>query len=350
MKSLFYSTTLLLISVPAALAYPRLMPMSPETETISLLVKTEPLALVNGSPCLFMVRSSQSLKALSGLWQKHRVFFNFNGTDNTWYGLAAIGIETVSGRYPLTLTATLASGELNTSNHSIQIQKTAYRTANLGVSEIFTQPDAETLERIGQERELKNRVFSMVTEARLWNGRFVSPVHNQVTEEFGVRRTFNAGRSRGHRRRGRQSRARRHKVVLQRSPRQTRIRQSRVRRLKPKGRQTTRIDQPPRFHQGLDYRAATGTPVAAMNSGRVVLARDLFYEGGFVVIDHGQGLLTLYLHLSQIQATEGQMVKKGETVGLSGATGRVTGPHLHVGVRWQGVYLNPETLLTLDLR
>ena len=349
MKSLFYSTTLLLISVPAALAYPGLRPLSPETGPISLLVKTEPLALVNGSPCLFMVRSPQSLKALTGLWQKHRVFFNFNAADSTWYGLAAIGIETASGRSPLTLTATLASGESTTSNYSIQIQRTAYRTTNLGVSEIFTQPDAETLERIAQERDLKNRVFSLVTETRLWNGRFISPVHNQITEEFGVRRTFNAGRPRGHRRRGRQSRVRRHKVVFQRSPRQTRIRQSRVRRLKPKGRQT-RIDQPPKFHQGLDYRAAAGTPVAAMNSGRVVLARELFYEGGFVVIDHGQGLLTLYLHLSQIQATEGQMVKKGETVGLSGATGRVTGPHLHIGVRWQGVYLNPETLLTLDLR
>src|SRR5262245_32550517 len=178
MKSLLYSTTLLLISMPAALAYPGLKPISPAAGTISLLVKTEPLALVNGSPCLFMVRSPQSLRALAGLWQKHRVFFNFNAADSTWYGLAAIGIETASGRSPLTLTATLMSGELITSNHSVQIQRAVYRTTNLGVSEIFTQPDAETLERISEERELKNRVFSMVTETRLWNGRFISPVHN----------------------------------------------------------------------------------------------------------------------------------------------------------------------------
>ena len=102
-------------------------------------------------------------------------------------------------------------------------------------------------------------------------------------------------------------------------------------------------------HQGLDFRAATGTPVTAISGGRVILARDFFFEGNFLVIDHGQGLLSLYLHLSAFKVKEGDTVSKGRLIGLSGGTGRATGPHLHLAVRWQGVYVDPATLLRLAL-
>jgi murein DD-endopeptidase MepM/ murein hydrolase activator NlpD len=102
-------------------------------------------------------------------------------------------------------------------------------------------------------------------------------------------------------------------------------------------------------HQGLDYRAPFGTPVEAMNAGRVLLAREMFYEGGFLVLDHGQGLLSLYLHLSRIDVREGDRVARRQIVAHSGDTGRATGPHLHVGMRWQGEYLDPETLLRMEL-
>jgi murein DD-endopeptidase MepM/ murein hydrolase activator NlpD len=102
-------------------------------------------------------------------------------------------------------------------------------------------------------------------------------------------------------------------------------------------------------HQGLDFRVPSGTSVEAVNNGRVILARALFFEGNCIVIDHGQGLLTLYLHLSKFAVKEGDDVKKGQQIGLSGGTGRATGPHLHLAVRWQGVYLNPQVLLKLNL-
>jgi murein DD-endopeptidase MepM/ murein hydrolase activator NlpD len=79
------------------------------------------------------------------------------------------------------------------------------------------------------------------------------------------------------------------------------------------------------------------------------LARLLFFEGNFVVIDHGQGLLSLYLHLSKISVKEGDEVRKGQEIGVSGGTGRATGPHLHLAVRWQGIYLDPQVLLKLQL-
>jgi murein DD-endopeptidase MepM/ murein hydrolase activator NlpD len=81
----------------------------------------------------------------------------------------------------------------------------------------------------------------------------------------------------------------------------------------------------------------------------VILARPLYFEGNCIVIDHGQGLLTLYLHLSEFRVKEGDHVSKGQEIGLSGGTGRATGPHLHLAVRWQGIYLNPATLLSLHL-
>jgi murein DD-endopeptidase MepM/ murein hydrolase activator NlpD len=86
-----------------------------------------------------------------------------------------------------------------------------------------------------------------------------------------------------------------------------------------------------------------------MNDGTVLLARPLYFEGNFVVIDHGQGLLTLYLHLSEFRVKEGEQIKRGQQVGLSGGTGRATGPHLHVAVRWQGTYLDPASLLRMRL-
>lgn len=105
-------------------------------------------------------------------------------------------------------------------------------------------------------------------------------------------------------------------------------------------------DQPRSPHGGADYRAATGTPVLATEAGLVVLTGRHFYAGGSVYLDHGDGLLSMYMHLSQIDVKEGQRVAKGQRVGLSGATGRVTGPHLHFGLRWRGARVDPALLLS----
>jgi murein DD-endopeptidase MepM/ murein hydrolase activator NlpD len=81
----------------------------------------------------------------------------------------------------------------------------------------------------------------------------------------------------------------------------------------------------------------------------VLLARFLYFEGNCVFLDHGQGLLTLYFHMSELTVKEGDAVKRGQELGLSGGTGRATGPHLHVAVRWQGTYVDPAKLLQLPL-
>jgi len=264
-----------------------------------LVVVSEPEVIVNGSPCLFRVKSRRPLRSLSGKWQGRDVYFNFDERDGTWYGFAGVGIESAAGRSRLTLEAMTAGGARFFHTHPLRIERADYPTVALSVPSRFTEPDAETLARIQEEQALKKHAFARVTSSRLWSGNFAAPVDSMITSEFGIHRRFNR------------------KVQS--------------------------------IHQGLDLRAETGTPVGAMNSGVVIVAREMFYEGGFVVIDHGQGLLTLYMHLSEIKVNEGDSVTSRQVIALSGGTGRATAPHLHVGVRWQGIYLDPATLLTLPL-
>jgi murein DD-endopeptidase MepM/ murein hydrolase activator NlpD len=98
-------------------------------------------------------------------------------------------------------------------------------------------------------------------------------------------------------------------------------------------------------HSGVDYALGPGTPVSALADGTVVVAEDLFFTGKAVFVDHGDGLIGMYFHLSEIKVQAGQDVKKGETLGLTGSTGRVSGPHLHLGVRWHDARIDPQPLL-----
>lgn len=101
------------------------------------------------------------------------------------------------------------------------------------------------------------------------------------------------------------------------------------------------------IHNGVDLRAAVGTPVMAINAGRVLMADKYLYEGGFVILDHGNGIQSTYLHLSKVNVQEGQLVKRGEIIGLSGSSGLSTGPHLHFGVKIYEVDVDPLRFLDL---
>jgi murein DD-endopeptidase MepM/ murein hydrolase activator NlpD len=99
------------------------------------------------------------------------------------------------------------------------------------------------------------------------------------------------------------------------------------------------------IHSGVDYALGPGTPLLALADGTVVVAQDLFFTGNAVFVDHGNGLVSMYFHLSEIRVQAGQDVAKGETIGLVGSTGRTTGPHLHMGVRWHNARIGPQALL-----
>lgn len=101
------------------------------------------------------------------------------------------------------------------------------------------------------------------------------------------------------------------------------------------------------YHSGTDFRAKMGTPIEAANDGKVVLVKKRFYSGGTVILDHGEGIYTCYFHMSKFKVKEGELVKRGEILGLSGESGRVTGPHLHFSARIKGVQVDPLQLITL---
>lgn len=265
-------------------------------------VSAQPVRLLNGAPVLFTVKTPVKLDSLSGRFLQHDLTFSYNSAARTWFALGGVSYETPPGKYTLELTGERAANKAPVSFKRMFIVGRAQYPkiqVHLAVEKKFTEPNPEQQTQIAESVKVKQEYLGRVTPEREWDGDFAAPVDAATSDVYGSQRIFNG--------------------VAQRE------------------------------HQGLDYRVPTGTPVAAMNGGTVLLARFLYYEGNCVVIDHGQGLLTLYFHLSELKAKEGDTVSRGQQIGLSGGTGRATGPHLHVAVRWEGIYLDPARLLQMEL-
>ncbi len=123
-----------------------------------------------------------------------------------------------------------------------------------------------------------------------------------------------------------------------------------ISRFKMKGKKKIKLKPRVTRHYGTDLKGLTGAPIYALTTGRVVIAQRMFFEGNFVVLDHGNKIFTGYMHLSKIQVKEGQLVKAGQLLGKTGATGAVTGPHLHVFLRLRGIYVEALSILPLPIR
>jgi murein DD-endopeptidase MepM/ murein hydrolase activator NlpD len=263
------------------------------------LVGWSPLRLESGSPVLFRVELDQPADELHGIWLNHSIVFTKAHEGNAWYALAGIDVEQAPGTFALDLHASATNGRQSHAIKQVVVLPGRYKTTTLHVEEKYVEPDAATLQRIAADKVVKDAAFAHLISQPLWTGSFRSPVPFAPTDSFGTRRMFNG------------------KLAS--------------------------------IHRGADFHAPSGTPVVAANDGEVIIAQGMFYEGNMVVIDHGQQFMTMYMHLSKIEVKVGDRVNKGERLGLSGATGRVTGPHLHLGVRWQGVYVDPVVLLGLPL-
>jgi murein DD-endopeptidase MepM/ murein hydrolase activator NlpD len=277
----------------------------PAASAANWTAHAQPTRLVNGAPVLFQVKPPQRLDSLNGTWLGHEVSFSFDAKSKMWFALAGVSLETAPGTYALELTGETQAGKVPSTKTSFSRKfavaqgKYPKIEVKLSVEGKFTEPSPEQQKQIEEGQQVKKDYLNRVTPEREWSGQFAAPAEAAISDVFGSERIFNGKTS---------------------SP-----------------------------HLGLDFRVPSGTPVAAMNDGTVLLARPLYFEGNFVVLDHGQGLLTLYLHLSEFKVKEGDQVKRGQVVGLSGGTGRATGPHLHIAVRWQGTYLDPARLISLPL-
>ena len=259
------------------------------------VVSLNPAIVEAGSPELIVISTSHAKSIHGELLGKKIEFFQ---RGERWMALAGVDVEAAPGATTLKIIAATSSGEIDLSQ-TIEVHPAHYRTGALTVPPKFVEPNLDEQKVIAADAEIKTKVFSSSAAEPLWHGSFRAPVLAKPTDSFGTRRMFNG------------------KLAS--------------------------------IHKGMDFRAAKGTVVRASNSGVVVLARPLYYEGNCVVIDHGLGLYTLSMHFSRIDVHEGQRVVAGDKLGLSGATGRVTGPHLHWAVRWEGAYLDPGKLLHLNL-
>jgi len=189
-----------------------------------------------------------------------------------------------------------ASGERLEGTRTITVSPAIFKSQRLKVDPRFVQPPKEALPRIEQERARLAEFSHHVDRDHAWQAPFSPPLASPVTESFGVKRTFNG------------------ELATQ--------------------------------HRGVDLKGALGTPIAAPGAGRVVLAEELYYTGNTVVIDHGRGVVSLLAHMSHIGVKEGDVVAAGATVGEVGATGRVTGPHLHWSAWVGGTSIDPLSLVS----
>jgi murein DD-endopeptidase MepM/ murein hydrolase activator NlpD len=222
------------------------------------------------------------------------------GKDETSSGLLAfVGLDLglKQGSYEMEIFIDKALGEREYIKKQISILAKEFPLKKLWVDEKFVTPPPEFNERIRREGEILKVIYGITTEQWLGKGLFILPSSGEAMPNFGERRIFN--------------------------------------------------NKPRSSHKGIDIKVPYGTPVKASNSGRVVLASDLYFAGKTVIIDHGMSVFTMYCHFSKIRVKRGKLVKKGEIIGEIGATGRVTGPHLHWGVKVSGISVDPFSILSL---
>jgi murein DD-endopeptidase MepM/ murein hydrolase activator NlpD len=215
--------------------------------------------------------------------------FVFNERDDAWRALAGVDLETKPGTYRVRVERNGA-----VSARTIRVTPRRFTIRRLRVPNNFVVPPREALEQIAADNKLVSAAYARATDPR-WTGAFVLPVDGVPTSNFGTRSYYNG---------------------VRRSP-----------------------------HAGVDFMSKPGTPIRASNHGTVALAAPLYFTGNTVVIDHGGRLLSVFAHLSEFHVKAEDVVAPETIVGLVGATGRVTGPHLHWSVRLNGARVDPLSLI-----
>lgn len=253
-----------------------------------------------GSLLLIEVKSAQSLAEVKGDWGGRTVpLWKEGASESQRKGLVAVDLEKAPGEYELKITGQTAGGEKVNCSAKVTVSKGQFATEKLQVEKQFVEPNPEQVKRADQERQKLRDIFDTVTPDRLWDGKFRVPLDGVTSgTNFGKRRILNGN--------------------------------------------------PGSPHSGVDLPGTTGTLIHAAQRGRVVLAEELFFAGNTVVVDHGLGIYTFYGHLSEIDVKVGDAVKTGAVLGKVGATGRVTGPHLHWGLTVERARVNPLLLVKLS--
>ena len=258
----------------------------------------QPNEVKQGSPVLISVELSGPASQVNGTWLGKRLEFFRGDKPGLWVALAGADAEQKPGSFEVRVSASVR-GRLVRGTKQIDVQEAQFGEGQVTVAQDYVNPTADEQRQIAHDSLLKKLAFARRTVRPLWDGNFVKPIEAEATPSFGESRLMNEEK-------------------------------------------TSR-------HLGTDFPAKEGTPVFASNAGVVVLAASLFYEGNCVIVDHGNRLFTVYMHLEKLRVHRGERVRKHAELGLSGRTGRVTGPHLHFEVVWNGNHLDPVQLLAMTM-
>lgn len=256
-----------------------------------------------GGLLLAELRSGEPLKEPKGKWDGKEVsFWNLKASGPAkpivYRALVGVDLELPAGKHEFAVGAATQTGEAVTCTANILVKSGHFAVESLQVAKQFVAPDPEQLKRSQEEQKRLREIFATITPERLWLGNFRIPLEGVTSgKNFGKRRILNGQAG---------------------SP-----------------------------HGGLDLPGVTGTPVYASQSGRIVLAEELFFPGNTVIVDHGLGIYTFYGHLSEISVKVGDEVGPAALLGKVGATGRVTGPHLHWALTVNHARVDPLQIVKL---
>jgi hypothetical protein len=247
-----------------------------------VVVKLSAASAMQGG--LLLAEISGAKTEISGEWGgRGTPVWRETPSSPVFHALLGVDLETAPGAKEWKLSWTGPDGSTVVCSVPVTVRAGKFAIERLQVEQQYVQPDPEQLKRVEEEQKKMQAIYDTITPETLWKGKFRVPLKNVTTGgNFGRRRVLNGEA---------------------RSP-----------------------------HAGVDFPAAAGTSVFAAQAGKVVLAENMFYPGNTVVIDHGFGIHTLYAHLSEIEVHEGDSVDASTEIGKVGATGRVTGPHLHWGL------------------
>ena len=256
-----------------------------------------------GSLIAVVLLSQKPLGSVNATWDTRPLPFwstqdRQKGRPERRHALIGVDLEKAPGPYELNLPGRLQNGQPFSCKTLINVVLGHFATESLQVNKQFVQPDEQQVKRANAERDTLRAIFDYVTPEHLWTGPFREPLDGVKSGgNFGKRRILNG---------------------IPGSP-----------------------------HGGVDFPTTTGTPIHAPQAGKVALAQELFFSGNTVVIDHGLGIYTFYGHLSEIDVQPGDDVRAGQILGKVGATGRVTGPHLHWGLTVNRARVNALELLRI---
>jgi hypothetical protein len=251
-----------------------------------------------GSAVRLTVPQEPGAKAVQVVWEKKKIpAFRI---DDGWAAIVGVDLDAKAGEHTVNVLLTMEDGRVNTRDLVVKVVAKKYPTTQLRVADKYVELSKADLARANRESQETEAIYGTITNEALGDKPFTVPIPGLTGTNFGHRRVFNK--------------------------------------------------EPRAPHAGADLRATTGTPILATNDGRVVLAKDLFFTGNTVILDHGLGIYSLYAHLSRIDVKVDDVVKNGQLLGLAGATGRVTGPHLHWGMKVQGARVDPFTLVGIAFK